>query len=72
MVAKENLGVNPGLIAGGSLLVDYILTVAVSVSAGADAITSAFPALHEHNVLISCIIGCIYNHHQLKRNHGIC
>src|SRR3954463_1624985 len=31
MVAKENLGVNPGLVAGGSLLVDYILTVAVSV-----------------------------------------
>lgn len=56
MVAKENLGVNPGLIAGGSLLVDYILTVAVSVSAGADAITSAVPALHEHNVLISCIL----------------
>ena len=43
---KENLGVNSGLIAGGSLLVDYILTVAVSVSAGTDAITSAFPALH--------------------------
>ena len=56
VVAKENLGVNPGLIAGGSLLVDYILTVAVSVSAGADAITSAFPSLHEHNVLISCIL----------------
>ena len=56
VVAKENLGVNPGLIAGGSLLVDYILTVAVSISAGADAITSAFPVLHEHNVLISCIL----------------
>lgn len=43
----------PGLIAGGSLLVDYILTVAVSVSAGTDAITSAFPALHEHTVAIA-------------------
>ncbi|PSL40101.1 amino acid/polyamine/organocation transporter (APC superfamily) [Planomicrobium soli] len=53
VVSKENLGVNPGLIAGGSLLVDYILTVAVSVSAGTDAITSAFPALHEHNVGIA-------------------
>src|SRR3954452_18994833 len=49
VVAKENLGIYPGLIAGGSLLVDYILTVAVSVSAGTDALTSAFPALHEHN-----------------------
>jgi amino acid transporter len=55
VVSKENLGVNPGLIAGGSLLVDYILTVAVSVSAGTDAITSAFPTLHHHNVLIACI-----------------
>ena len=63
VVAKENLGVNPGLIAGGSLLVDYILTVAVSVSAGADAITSAFPSLHEHNVLICLYFGCIHYHY---------
>ncbi|PFE02879.1 APC family permease [Bacillus cereus] len=55
VVSKENLGVNPGLIAGGSLLVDYILTVAVSVSAGTDAITSAFPSLHAHNVVIAII-----------------
>jgi amino acid transporter len=55
MVSKENLGVQSGLIAGGSLLVDYILTVAVSVSAGTDAITSAFPVLHEHNVLIASV-----------------
>ncbi|WP_409296927.1 APC family permease [Peribacillus sp. SCS-26] len=54
VVSKQNLGENPGLIAGGSLLVDYILTVAVSVSAGTDAVTSAFPSLHEHNVLIAC------------------
>ncbi|MEH6948903.1 APC family permease [Bacillus sp. JJ634] len=53
VVSKNNLGVNPGLIAGGSLLVDYILTVAVSVSAGTDAITSAFPSLHAHNVMIA-------------------
>lgn len=55
VVSKENLGTYPGLIAGGSLLVDYILTVAVSVSAGTDAITSAIPSLHEHNVVISII-----------------
>lgn len=53
VVSKENLGVLPGLIAGGSLLVDYILTVAVSVSAGTDAITSAFPSLHPYNVIIA-------------------
>jgi amino acid transporter len=55
VVSKSNLGVNPGLIAGGSLLVDYILTVAVSVSAGTDAITSAFPNLHGHNVSIAIV-----------------
>jgi amino acid transporter len=55
VVSKNNLGVNPGLIAGGSLLVDYILTVAVSVSAGTDAITSAFPTLHNYNVEIAIV-----------------
>ncbi len=53
VVSKENLGFYPGLLAGGSLLVDYILTVAVSVSAGTDAITSAIPGLHEHTVMIA-------------------
>ena len=53
MVSRVNLGADFGLIAGGSLLVDYILTVAVSVSAGADAITSAFPILHDHKVAIA-------------------
>lgn len=55
VVSKENLGVFTGLIAGGSLLVDYILTVAVSVSAGTDAITSAFPSLHAHTVPIAIL-----------------
>ncbi|MFJ8237795.1 APC family permease [Ureibacillus sp. NPDC094379] len=55
VVSKSNLGVNAGLIAGGSLLVDYILTVAVSVSAGTDAITSAFPILHDYNVEIAVV-----------------
>lgn len=50
VVSKENIGQKVGLVAGGSLLVDYILTVAVSVSAGTDAITSAFPLLHNYNV----------------------
>src|SRR3954447_2898361 len=56
VVSKENLGEKAGLIAGGSLLVDYILTVAVSVTAGTDAITSAFPSLHAHTVSIACIL----------------
>src|SRR5437868_4879705 len=57
IVAKENLGTIPGLIAGASLLVDYILTVSVSVAAGVEAITSAtegtsFAGLHSHRVLL--------------------
>src|SRR5881394_2842454 len=55
IVAKDNLGTLPGLVAGASLLVDYILTVAVSISAGVAAITSAvvgtrFEFLQEHRV----------------------
>jgi amino acid transporter len=56
VVSSENLGEKAGLIAGGSLLIDYMLTVAVSVSAGAEAITSAVPALYGHQVAISVII----------------
>lgn len=56
VVSSENLGRNAGLISGGSLLIDYMLTVAVSVSAGAEAITSAVPALYGHQVAISIFI----------------
>ena len=52
VVSRENLGETPALVAGASLLVDYILTVAVSVSAGVAAITSAFPALRPERVEI--------------------
>src|SRR6202166_1682356 len=50
IVAKENIGSTAGLIAAASLLVDYTLTVAVSISAGVLAITSAFPELHAYRV----------------------
>ena len=50
IVASENLGTVPGLVAGASILTDYVLTVAVSVSAGVAALTSAFPALYENRV----------------------
>lgn len=56
VVSSENLGKNAGLLAGGSLLIDYMLTVAVSVSAGAEAIISAVPALYGHQVAISIAI----------------
>jgi amino acid transporter len=56
IVSKDNFGVATGLVAGGSLLVDYILTVAVSASAGTDAITSAFPVLHDYRVWIALVM----------------
>ena len=51
-VAKENLGTGPGLIAAAALLTDYILTVAVSISSGVAAMTSAYHGLLPHTVLI--------------------
>lgn len=53
IVAKENLGARSGLVAGASLLVDYILTVAVSISAGVAAITSAWPQVSPYRVEIA-------------------
>jgi amino acid transporter len=62
IVAKENLGINAGLVAGASLLVDYVLTVAVSIAAGVAAITSMvqgtrYAWLDDHKVVL-CLI-CI-------------
>ena len=50
VVSRENLGELPSLIAGSSLLTDYILTVAVSVAGGVAAIISAFPSLSPYRV----------------------
>ena len=55
IVTKDNLGTLPSLVAGGALLVDYVLTVAVSVAAGVAALTSAFPALFGHRVLLGVL-----------------
>jgi amino acid transporter len=55
IVSRENLGVMPSKVAGAALLIDYILTVSVSVAAGVAAITSAFPILLSHNVSL-CVI----------------
>ena len=60
IVAKENLGTNAGLVAGASLLVDYVLTVAVSIAAGVAAITSMvqgtrYAWLDTHKVFI-CLV----------------
>lgn len=55
IVAQDNLGPTPGLVAGAALLIDYVLTVAVSVTAGVAAVVSAFPELAEHRVLMSVV-----------------
>ena len=57
IVAHENLGVLPGLVAAAALLTDYVLTVAVSVSSGIFNLASAFPALADWTVPL--IVGCI-------------
>ena len=56
IVAKDNLGTYAGLIAGASLLIDYILTVAVSVAAGVENIASAIPSLLPHKEGIGAVI----------------
>jgi amino acid transporter len=58
IVSRENLGVTPALVAGSSLLVDYILTVAVSVAAGVAAITSAFESLQPYRVEL-CVVAIL-------------
>ena len=52
IVAKDNLGTAAGLVAGSALLIDYTLTVAVSVSAGIAAVTSAVPGLFPYRVVL--------------------
>jgi len=57
IVARANLGAVAGLIAAAALLVDYVLTVSVSVAAGVAAVTSAFPELAAHKVALG--VGCV-------------
>ncbi|MGD0446155.1 MAG: APC family permease [Edaphobacter sp.] len=55
-VATENLGEKPGLLAAAALMIDYILTAAVGISAGVTALTSAVPKLQPHTLLICLVI----------------
>lgn len=57
-VAKENLGVLAALVAGAALLIDYVLTVSVSVAAGIAAVTSAVPSLYSHRVAL-CLVAIL-------------
>jgi amino acid transporter len=55
VVAKENLGTPAGLLAAAALLLDYVLNVAVGISAGIGALVSAVPSLHTH-ILALCLV----------------
>ena len=55
VVSKENFGRKPSLLAASCLVVDYIMTVAVSISSSTAAIVSAFPAMGQYKVLIAII-----------------
>ncbi|MGC8465021.1 MAG: APC family permease [Acidimicrobiales bacterium] len=55
-VSKANLGVHASRLAAASLVVDYVLTVAVSISAGVAALVSAFPSLSSHTLVLSLVI----------------
>jgi amino acid transporter len=56
VVARENLGDLAGQVAAAALLIDYLLTAAVSLTAGVEAIASAFPTLWPHRVVLSLVI----------------
>src|SRR5579875_289308 len=57
-VARENLGTFPGLLAASALLIDYVLTAAVGISAGIGALTSAVPSLHSKTLLL-CLVALL-------------
>jgi amino acid transporter len=56
IVASDSLGRQWGLLAGAGLIVDYILTVAVSVASGVEAVTSAIPSLGSARVVIGLVV----------------
>ncbi len=55
-VASENLGDKAGLLAAAALMIDYVLTAAVGISAGVTALVSAFPVLHPHQLVLCLFV----------------
>ena len=71
IVAHANLGVLAGLVAAGSLLTDYVLTVSVSVSSGVQALYSAFPGIYEwrvHLIALSILLVMVVNLRGLRES----
>ena len=70
-VAMKNHGQFAALVVASALLVDYVMTVAVSVSAGTDNIISAFPSLNQYRVLIAVGPGGAAGGDQPARRAGV-
>ena len=70
-VSRDNLGEDASLVAATSLLIDYVLTVAVSVVAGVAAVTSAVPSLAPHAVALSIALRRPPDHGQPARDQGV-
>jgi amino acid transporter len=73
VVARENLGTMPSLVGAAALLTDYVLTVAVSISAGIFAITSFAPLLTDHKVALSlaCLVIIVFANLRGVRESGL-
>jgi amino acid transporter len=73
IVARENLGTIPSLVGAAALLTDYVLTVAVSISAGIFAITSFLPSLSNHRVALSlaCLVLIVFANLRGVRESGL-
>jgi amino acid transporter len=73
IVARENLGTIPSLVGAAALLTDYVLTVAVSISAGIFAITSFVPSLANHKVALSlaCLLLIVFANLRGVRESGL-
>ena len=71
IVSKDNLGTGAGLVAGASLLVDYTLTVAVSIAAGTAAITSAIEPLRGHAVATAVVLLVLLDGRQPPRRQRV-
>ena len=56
IVSSDNLGKRSGLVAAASLMIDYVMTVSVSVASGVAAVTSAFPGLFHYRIVISVVV----------------
>ena len=65
-VSKENLGANASLVAASALMIDYVLNVAVGISAGVGALTSALPALHPYTLWLCLAILVLVTYTNLR------